>query len=48
MATRVRFAVILSADEALRDLGTFAFVTLHLFSEGGSHLSAVADILHLI
>ena len=37
-----------SADEALRDLGTFAFVTLHLFYAGGRHLSAVAELLRLI
>ena len=48
MAVRVRLAVILSADEALCDLGTFAFVVLHLSSAGGSHLSAVANLLQLI
>ena len=48
MAEMVRLAVILSADDALRDLSTFAFVALHLFSTGGCHLSAVAKILCLI
>ena len=48
MAVRIRLAVIPSADEALRDLGTFAFVASHLFSAGGHHLSAVAEILRLI
>ena len=48
MAARIRLAVILSADEALRDLGTFAFVTSHLFSVGGRHLSAVSELLRLI
>ena len=37
MATRIRLAVIPSADEALRDLGTFAFVTSYLFSAGARH-----------
>ena len=36
MATRIRLAVIPSADEALCDLGTFAFVASHLFSTGGA------------
>ena len=48
MAARVRLAVIPSADKALRNLGTFAFVNSHLFSAGGCHLSAVAEILRLI
>ena len=47
-AAQVRLAEIPSADEALRDLGTFAFVALHLFSAGGRHLSAVAELLCLI
>ena len=34
--------------KALRDLGTFAFVALHLFSAGGRHSSAVAKLLRLI
>ena len=48
MAVRVRLAVIPSVAEALRDLGTFAFVTLHLFSAGRRHLSAVVELLRLI
>ena len=47
-AARFCLAAILSADEALRDLGTFAFVASHLFSTGGWHLSAVAELLQLI
>ena len=35
MAARISLAIIPSADEALCDLGTFAFVALHLFSAGG-------------
>ena len=38
MATRIRLAVIPSADEALCNLGTFAFVASHLFSAGGAPL----------
>ena len=48
MAARVRLAVIPYADEALRDLGTFAFVALHLFYARGRHLSAVANLPCLI
>ena len=48
MAARVRLAIILSVDKALRDLGTFAFVVSHLFSAGGRHLSAVAELLRII
>ena len=33
----VRLAAILSVEKALHDLGTFAFVALHLFSAGGRH-----------
>ena len=47
-AARVRLAAIPSAEEALRDLGTFAFVASHLFSAGGRHSSAVAELLRLI
>ena len=36
MAARICLAVIPSADEALRDLGTFAFVASHLFSAGAT------------
>ena len=48
MSAKVRLAVIPSADKALGDLGTFAFVTLHLFSVGGRHLSDVANFLCLV
>ena len=50
LQTTVRFGLdaILSADEALCNLGTFAFVTSHLFSAGRRKLSDVAEILHLI
>ena len=48
MAATARLDVIPSTDKALRDLGTFAFVTSHLFSVGGIHLSAVADLICLI
>ena len=34
-ADQVRLSVILSVDEALCDLGTFAFLELHLFFVGG-------------
>ena len=48
VAARVRLEAILSADEAMRDLGTSAPVALHLFSAGGRHLSVCMDILRLI
>ena len=48
MSVRVRLAVILSADEALRDIGTYAFVALHLFSAGESHSSTISELLCLI
>ena len=48
MTPRVRFAVIPSADEALRDLGTFVFVASHLFSAGVRHLSSVVELLRFI
>ena len=49
-AAQVRMACILSTDEALHDLITFAFafVASHLFSVAGRHLSAVADLLRII
>ena len=34
MAVRVHLAIILSADDGLRVLGTFAFVASHLLSVG--------------
>ena len=48
VAVRVRLAVIPSVDEAFHDLGTLTFVASHLFSAGGRHSSAVADLLRLI
>ena len=48
MAVKVRLAVIPSANEALRDLGTVAFVALHLLSAGRHHSSAAAVLLRLI
>ena len=48
VAARVCLAVILSADETLRELGTFAFVASHLFSAGRRHSSALAELLCLI
>ena len=48
MDARVCLAVIPSANEALCDLGTFAFVALHLFSVGECNSSAVTKILRLI
>ena len=47
MSARVRLAIIPSADEALCNLSTFAFVASHLFYTGGHHLSAIAELLHL-
>ena len=48
MAARVRLSIILSADESPYNIGTFAFVALHLFSAVGRHSSAVAELLRLI
>ena len=48
MAARIRIGVIPSVDEALHDLVTVAFVATHLFSKGGRHAPAVAELLHLI
>ena len=48
MAVRVRLSLIPSVDKALCDLGTFAFVVLHLFSVGGRHSSFIAKLLRLI
>ena len=41
-------ASIPSADAAIPGLVMFVFVALHLFSMGGSHSSAVSELLHLI
>ena len=48
MAARVRLDVILSVHKALRDLSTFTFVELHIFSAGRHHLSAAVKLLCLI
>ena len=48
MASRVRLSTIPSVEEALLNLGTFAFVSLHLFYAGGQNLSVIADLLRLI
>ena len=48
MAVRVCLSNLLSTDEGLCDLGMFTFITLHLFSTGGRHLSAATDLLCLI
>ena len=48
VAVRIRLAVIPSVDEAFHDLGTLTFVASHLFSAGGRHSSAVANLLRLI
>ena len=47
-ATRVLLADIPSTYEMLCDLGTFAFVALHLFSAGRRHSSDITDLLRLI
>ena len=47
-STRVRLASIRSMEEALLNLGTFAFVVLHLSSAGRWHLSAIAELLCII
>ena len=47
-AARVRLAAIPSVEEALCELGTFAFVVLHLLSAGRRHPSAIAEIIFLI
>ena len=48
MAARVHLAVILSVDEALHNLVTFAFAASHLFSAGRRHPYAVTELLCLI
>ena len=47
-AAGVHLACIPSTYKALRDLGTFTFLSLHLFSAAGKHASALVDILRLI
>ena len=46
--TRFCLDAIMSANKALRYLGTFALVALHLFSASARHFSEVVDPLHLI
>ena len=48
MAARVRLAVITPSNEALCNLRMFAFIASYLFSAGGRHSSAVAELLRLI
>ena len=48
MAARIHLAIILSADEALHNLGTFAFFALHIFPAFRHHLSAIAKLLCVI
>ena len=45
---KFQMAVIPSADESLRELGTLTFLALHLFSAGRRHSSAGAELLRLI
>ena len=47
-AVRFRLAAILYAEEAICDIGTFAFAALQIFSAGGRNLSAVAELLCFI
>ena len=48
ITVRVCFAVIPSTGEAFRDLGTFVFVSLQLFSVGRCHLSTAVELPRLI
>ena len=45
---RFRLAVILSADKALLNLGTFAFVVSHLLSAGRRHSYGFAELIRII
>ena len=47
-AAQVCLATVPSADEALCNLGTFAFVASHLFSASQRHSSVVTELLRLI
>ena len=47
-AAQFILVVSTSADEALHNLGNFAFVKAHLLSMGGRHTEEFADILSLI
>ena len=44
----VLLAAILYVDEALCDLGMFAFVVSYFFLEDGHHSSAIAELIFLI
>ena len=44
----MRRVVIPILDEVLRNLGTFALVSIHLFSAVGFHDVLIADIFRLI
>ena len=48
MAVRFRLAAIPSADEVLWELDMFTFIDSHLFSVGGRHSPAVAELLRPI
>ena len=48
MVARVRLAVILSVDKAIRNLSTLVFIVSHIFSTGGCHWSGVTELLRLI
>ena len=47
-AGRVRLYAISFVDEALHNLGTLAFIALHLFSTCGRHSSTVVELLRII
>ena len=47
-AMRVHMAVILSVDEALRNLGTFDFVALRLFSAGRRYSPDIMELFCLV
>ena len=47
-AVRVRLVAIPPIEEALRTLGMVDFVASHLFSTGGWHSSAIAELLRVI
>ena len=47
-AVILRLSDILYAEEALRDLGMFAFVTSHIFYAGGRKSSTATELLCLI
>ena len=47
-ADQICLAAKLSMDEALRNLGTFAFVAVHLFSVIRRQVTVIAELLCLI